>query len=82
MVEHFSWSGGDGVGLSIEVLDFHGNSRECFEEGDFLGNDKVSASALEDRVLLDLYAHVDVARDDARLSQQNITYSSFSPVKM
>jgi hypothetical protein len=33
-------------------------------------------------VLLDLYAHVDVARDDARLSQQNITYSSFSPVKM
>lgn len=52
--------------LSVEMLDFHGDSCQGFKERNLFENDEVSSFSSEDLMLSDFDSDVDVSSDDSR----------------
>lgn len=69
--------------LPIKMLNFHGDSCQSFQETDFLDDNKIGSSSLEQLVLFDSNSGINVSCNDSRLKiKKIITASSLSPVKM
>ena len=49
------------------MFDLNGDSSECFQEANFLDDDKISSSSLESLIFLDSDSGINITRNDSRL---------------